>query len=318
MKLNPPASSSDLEIAREIALRLHESPRRGEAGAPAPSAPPAREVASASPGPAAAPAHAAPPPLPRARPAPAAPLPSPTPPPLPSAPPAPVTATPTAPNPIEPAPAWDETPPPPWEDAPPSPPSDALEIEMTPVSLEDTTDQEERSPFDDPEARDAGAGPSPLEVEADELGAPPEVHDLSEAPSPFDTELSAPPEMAPDDLFAAPPPPSWDEVIEACFEVSQASGAMLIDPAGQVFAARGEWPDPGAEAIAAKLVPMLDRTLKDAPTRSVSAPVAGRHLTAWRVPLAEGLVTVAFVGHTPLHAELRPVIDDQIHRGAGA
>jgi hypothetical protein len=216
-------------------------------------------------------------------------------------------------------PAWDESPPAPaWDEAPGSSSSNDLDIEMPSVSLDETAGPGEPSPFDEPEAVDSGEGPPPVEVDVDELGTQPEVHDIGEAPSPFDTELPAPPEMAPDDLFGAPPPPSWDEVIEACFEVSQASGAMLIDPAGQVFAARGEWPDPGAEAIAAKLVPMLDRTLRDAPTRSVSAPVAGRHLTAWRVPLAEGLVTVAFVGHAPLRADLRPVIDEQIHRGAGA
>jgi hypothetical protein len=212
-----------------------------------------------------------------------------------------------------------------WEGAPPTPewdepapaPQEDLEIEV-PDAPGQTMVPEEPSPFDEPEAGDLTAAPPPVEVDVDELGTQPEVHELDDMPSPFDGELPQPPEVAPDDIFGAQPTPSWDDVIEACFEVSQASGAMLIDPAGQVFAARGEWPDPGAEAIAAKLVPMLDRTLRDAPTRSVSAPVAGRHLTAWRVPLAEGLVTVAFVGHAPLRAELRPAIDEQIRRGAGA
>ena len=63
---------------------------------------------------------------------------------------------------------------------------------------------------------------------------------------------------------------------------------------------------------------MMERTLKDAPTRSVSAPVGGQHLTAWRVPLAEGLVTAAFIADPPLRSEVRSAIDAEIHRGAGA
>jgi hypothetical protein len=91
-----------------------------------------------------------------------------------------------------------------------------------------------------------------------------------------------------------------------------------VDPAGQVFAAHGAWPEPGADPIAAKLVSMMDRTLKDAPTRSVSAPLAGQQLTAWRVPLSEGLVTVAFIARSAVRADLRPAIDAEIRRGAGA
>jgi hypothetical protein len=115
-----------------------------------------------------------------------------------------------------------------------------------------------------------------------------------------------------------PAPPSWDDVVETCREVAGASGAMIIDPAGQVFAARGAWPDPGPDAIAGRLVVMMERTLKDAPTRSVSAPVGGQHLTAWRVPIAEGLLTAAFIADAPLRSEVRAAIDAEIHRGAGA
>ena len=115
-----------------------------------------------------------------------------------------------------------------------------------------------------------------------------------------------------------PAPPSWDEIVETCKELAQANGAMLVDPAGQVFAARGDWPAPGPDAIATKLVTMMAKTLKDAPTRSISAPLMGMHLTAWRVPLSEGLVTAAFIGAAPVRAEARPAIDAEIHRGAGA
>jgi hypothetical protein len=62
----------------------------------------------------------------------------------------------------------------------------------------------------------------------------------------------------------------------------------------------------------------MDRTLKDAPTRSISAPLMGKQLTAWRVALADGLVTAAFIGDSAVRAETRPAIDAEIRRGAGA
>jgi hypothetical protein len=132
-------------------------------------------------------------------------------------------------------------------------------------------------------------------------------------PSPFDVEM--------DEAGDAPEsalPPSWDDVTDACLGLAQARGALLADPSGQVFAARGEWPEPGPSAIAAKLVSMMNRTLKDAPTRSISAPLMGMHLTAWRVPLDQGLVTAAFIADQPVRTEARPAIDTEIHRAASA
>ena len=134
-------------------------------------------------------------------------------------------------------------------------------------------------------------------------------------PSPFDVDLDEGPA---EDMVEVPAGPSWDDVVVACLDASKARGAMLVDPAGQVFAARGEWPEPGPDAIAAKLVSTLNRTLKDSPTRSISAPLMGKHLTAWRVHLREGLVTAAFIGDAPVRAEARPAIDAEIHRGPGA
>jgi hypothetical protein len=136
-------------------------------------------------------------------------------------------------------------------------------------------------------------------------------------PAAFDEVLDTAQEGANGPL-GAPAPPSWDDIAETCLGLSHARGAMLVDPAGQVVSARGEWPDPGPDVIAGKLVAMMERTLRDAPTRSVSAPLAGLHLTAWRVPLPEGLVTAAFIANAPVRADTRPAIDAEIHRGAGA
>jgi hypothetical protein len=160
-------------------------------------------------------------------------------------------------------------------------------------------------------------GVSPEEL----VGAPepPVFEDMPEPEagpvSPFDVELD---ESPAEEVVEVATPPSWDDVAVSCLDLSQARGAMLVDPAGQVVAARGEWPEPGPDAIAAKLVATMERTLKDAPTRSISAPLMGRHLTAWRIPLPQGLVTAAFIGDAPVRAETRPAIDAEIHRAAGA
>jgi len=147
------------------------------------------------------------------------------------------------------------------------------------------------------------------EVETEAESSP--LDDLTDPePSPFDDAL-----LDEAQVSEEPSGPSWDDVIETCRGLAQANGAMLVDPAGQVFAARGDWPAPGPDAIATKLVAMMAKTLKDAPTRSISAPLMGMHLTAWRIPLSEGLVTAVFIGHSPVRADARPAIDNEIHRG---
>jgi hypothetical protein len=168
-----------------------------------------------------------------------------------------------------------------------------VDVEDAGVSPEEMVGVGEPSPFEELPAEPAYAPPSPFDEEPGEGGSPIE------------------------EVYDSPAPASWDEIVDACLGMAQATGAMLVDPAGQVFAARGEWPEPGPDAIAAKLVATMERTLKDAPTRSISAPLQRKHLTAWRVPVAEGLLTVAFIGEAPVRAEARPAIDSEILRGAG-
>jgi hypothetical protein len=272
MKLNPPASSSDLEVARAIAQRLHQR-RRGTDVAPlsAFEPPPAPSFPGRPPVEVPPPVWSVePPPLPK----PLARKAEPPPPPLP--------------EPIDPLAGLGETP----EPVPAAPG----------LSAEDLLAGRDEPP---------AAGP----VEA--AGSGPDLPEAEPLPPPFD-EPARTPDEGPEDLFAAaPPPPSWDEIVENCLALSRAHGAMLVDAAGQVVSARGEWPEPGPDLIAGKLVAMMDRTLRDAPTRSVSAPLAGRQLTAWRVPLPEGLVTIAFIGNAPVRTDSRPAIDAEIHRGAG-
>jgi len=256
MKLSQHASSSDLDVARAIAQRLHQR-RRGTDVAPLSA------LDSATAGFGGAPVEV----------------------------PAPVWSVETpepvaAPEPVDPLAGLADSP----------PPSGPAPVGMSPEEL-------------------VPGAHEPLQQHSVDAMVAPEPG-LPEA-SAFDEVLDAAQEgvAGPGDASA---PPSWDDIAEICLGLSQARGAMLVDPAGQVVVARGEWPEPGPDAIAGKLVAMMERTLKDAPTRSVSAPLAGLHLTAWRVPLPEGLVTAAFIAKAPVRADTRPAIDAEIHRGAGA
>jgi hypothetical protein len=337
MKLSPPASSSDLDVAREIARRLHHRRRRDDfaqgqraeafaprvaapaANAPAPSAvlpgtPAVARVTAAAPGP--------------ARPAP----------------PAPIVPAPVEPAPLEapsPEPTFpldasfgaatdtslpDELQPPSWDDAEPPEPAP---LEGPAATVEDF---EDLAPAPEPAALGEPAELPPVDMEEepvspdemiggaeslplDEPAA--EELPLPDTASPFDTAEEDEPLPEPEP-FEDSPPPSWDEVAENCVALAYARAAILVDPGGRVFATRGDWPDPGPEAIAAKLVAMMDRTLRDTPTRSVSAPLGGQHLTAWRVPGPDGLLTVAFLADAPVTGDGRPAIDAEIRRGAGA
>jgi hypothetical protein len=204
-----------------------------------------------------------------------------------------------------------------------------------------------KAPPDDALVPEPASPPEPWEVEPDGEGAAPGGDALSAltdgTPEPTLEELEDPadsvssedlvsgwgdeepsvgeleaselePKVAPDDLST---PPSWDDLADACLVAARAHGIMIVDPTGQVVTARGQWPEPGPEAIGRRLVAMMEKTLADAPTRSVSAPLAGEHLTAWRVPVAEGYLTVVFMAESTLDNEARGAVDGEVHRTLG-
>jgi hypothetical protein len=300
MKLNPPASSSDIEVARDIARRLHQRRRREDrpsAGRRPRDAD--RPLATLAPEPVTA-AHAPSPPR---------------------------WEPPAAPPPVL-EPPVEEPAPPSWDDAPPDgaddvkEPEDALEAltaEPPPVSDPGLASV---PPIELEEPPASVAAPKAAFEEADAYGGTPE-------PSPFDGgDALVAPDIEPagleggdeasdeEELFDGPPQPSWGDIIERCMALAHARGALLADPSGALVAVRGDWPDPGPDAIASRLVAMMERTLRDAPTRSVSAPVGGMHLTAWRVPAGELLLTAAFIAETLVKSDTRPAIDDEVRRGA--
>lgn len=321
MKLNPPASSSDLEAARQIARRLHQTRRRDDrAAAAVEDVPLPRPRLTPPPVPPADPEPAARAPRLEARPP--APAPRPVPAPLPE-PEDPVSDDVDVDVDVEvpaPAPAWRApgdvpAPTPAWREPEPSLDQPEPIEDLASEPSEPAFAPAGEPAFDEAEAPDLDAPAlSPDELVGD-AGADADASPLDSLtepePSPFDEALLDAPPVAEE-----PAPPSWDDIVETCRGMAQARGAMLVDPAGQVFSARGDWPAPGPDAIAGKLVTMMAKALKDAPTRSISAPLMGMHLTAWRVPLSEGLMTVAFIGTAAVRADARPAIDAEIASGA--
>jgi len=383
MKLNPPASSSDLEAARAIARRLHDRALHKERPEPAPPVSPRPE-------PTVPPAHTErPAPEPGtttsepegfAPPEPEAPLADAQSPPPVVAETAEAKAEPEALDLVpseEPAPPDQPTPADspltdpgipeasheddaaiPAVDTPvfepeapePEPPAPDLLEAVAPADapeLEDPFSDDSTPADEEPASPEAAAAENAWAAEADDAlseldGAPATpsleppsapheedpgtsgVEDLlggapadGQAPEPvFDDGTDSGAAGSPDDLVGSAEP-SWEAVAEACMALAGAHGAMLVDTSGQVLTARGEWPEPGPDAIAGRLVSMMDRTLKEAPTRSVSAPIAGQHLTAWRIPAQEGYFTAVFMGDAPLSADVRPDIDEHIRQVIG-
>jgi hypothetical protein len=202
-----------------------------------------------------------------------------------------------------------------------APPEDALAPEPTPPPHLWELEPDSEGPVTDDDAlgvlTEATDEPTleELEVPADSVSPADLVNgwgDESPAGEPGGAELE--PEIAPDDLST---PPSWDDLADACLVGARAHGIMIVDATGQIVTARGQWPEPGPEAIGRRLVAMMERALADAPTRSVSAPLAGEHLTAWRVRVAEGYMTVVFMAESTLDNDARAAVDDEIHRTLG-
>jgi hypothetical protein len=336
MKLSPPASSSDLDVARGIARRLSRlaTPQGGGEAPLPPYSPHSARPAARAP--------EAPRPEPRVEPRPA-------PPPPPAATPSPqsfetvrmdaptrASAEPRLP-PVMPKPA-----PPPPRPAPPPPPGDEEvgvlpDDEPAPPPPPRPAPAPRQAPAPAPAPKAAPARPAPpppppppepepepeasdilLESEG-ELAGEAEVA-LPDMDEDFEAAAKAAADAVPDAVPDVEPeleaaPPTWAELLQDCLYLARASGALLIDAQGEVVASCGDWPSPGVDHIAARLVPAMDKALKTAPTRSVSVPIGNLHLTAWRVNSSDSTVTVGFVAEAPLKAEVRPAIDAEIKRG---
>ncbi len=160
--------------------------------------------------------------------------------------------------------------------------------------------------------------PEPVAVEADHAPS------HASADSLVDSLVAEPPAEA-DPLAAltggepaAPEPvavPAWPDILERCQNVAQAQATLLIDAEGRVVEAFGAWPAAGAEAVAAKLAPMLDKKEQSGSVPSLSVRLAGHILTAWRLSLAGTHATVAFLADVPIGVGVRSAIEDELRTG---
>ena len=310
MKLSPPASSSDLEAAREVARRLNRIATPAEPPRPLPPYTPLPGARAASLSPPARPFAAVPPPVahPQAPHAPVAPVPPP-----------PAIAPMFAPPEPEPAPEIKSGP-------EPEPEAHVAATEAPPERESTTAEESVARPYVEtppaapvsevpPAAPMPVASAPPLPAQAALPEGEPDTGPVQEEVEEIEEGTAAEDQAEEAEDYEAVVPLTWSEIISSCQALAEGKGALLIAPEGRVIAVSGDWPSPGAEAIAARLVPAMDKALKDAPTRSVSVPLGGLHLTAWRAPMASGLMTIGFVADAPLRPDLRPAIDATLKKG---
>jgi hypothetical protein len=110
-------------------------------------------------------------------------------------------------------------------------------------------------------------------------------------------------------------PPSWAQILQDCQFLARAQGGMLMDSKGGVIAHCGDWPTGRMDAIAARVMPAVEKIYKTQPSGPLSVRFGGPSLTAWRVPFEEDVLTVAFLSDAPLRAEVRAEIDAELRRG---
>jgi len=109
--------------------------------------------------------------------------------------------------------------------------------------------------------------------------------------------------------------PSWEEILERCQNLAQAQATLLLDADGEVVASYGDWPAAGVHAVAAKLIPLLEKKEESAPGVGLSVRLADRILTAWHFTLNVMPMTVAFLADVPIGRDARPELEDELRRG---
>jgi hypothetical protein len=114
----------------------------------------------------------------------------------------------------------------------------------------------------------------------------------------------------------ATPAPTWAQILEDCLRLASSQGALLMDSQGGVLESCGEWPAAGAAAVAGKLQPIVEKKHQEAPGMPVPLRLGSRVLTAWRVAIGAGTLTVALLGDTAPPPAIRSQVDSQLRGGA--
>jgi hypothetical protein len=89
-----------------------------------------------------------------------------------------------------------------------------------------------------------------------------------------------------------------------------------MDSQGGVLESCGEWPAAGVAAVAGKLQPIVEKKHQETPGMPVPLRLGSRVLTAWRVTIGEGMLTVALLGDSAPPPAVRAEVDTQLRSGA--
>jgi hypothetical protein len=114
----------------------------------------------------------------------------------------------------------------------------------------------------------------------------------------------------------AAPAPTWAQILEDCLDLAGCQGALLMDSQGGVLESCGQWPAAGVAAVAGKLQPIIEKKQQEAPGMPVPLRLGTRVLTAWRVAIGEGMLTVALLGDAAPPTAIRSEVDSQLRSGA--
>jgi len=156
------------------------------------------------------------------------------------------------------------------------------------------------------------AEPAEPEIEVD-------IHARQEPESPDEAEdmieqLVA--EVEEEDEASAPP--SWSQVLEDCVAVSQGRAGIILDADGNILQASEQLPKNKLDAVAARLMQVMEEVPGDErvpiASRSVAIQLGAFWLTGLRVPLGRRHVTVGLLAQLQLETDVLPALEATVRR----
>lgn len=115
-------------------------------------------------------------------------------------------------------------------------------------------------------------------------------------------------------------PPSWPQILEACVSVSHSRAGIIVDVGGHILQASEQLPKNKLDAIAARLLQVMQEIPAEnalpATSRSVAVQLGAFWLTGLRVALGGEPVTIGLLAPSQLSPQVLPAVDAEIRRGA--